>query len=91
MTLTLPTAGQWAQACASDGEFALAARHWTGGLRLTVGDAALALRVDDGAVSAGEADDRARLILACVFRVDRSSGPGASPPPAWPAPARSVR
>jgi len=41
---------QWAQACAADGEFLLAARHWTGGLRLRIGDEALELTIQDGAV-----------------------------------------
>ena len=44
-------ATQWAQACAADGEFMLAARHWTGGLRLRIGDEALELTVQDGAVT----------------------------------------
>ncbi|MEZ5557798.1 MAG: alpha/beta hydrolase [Pseudomonadales bacterium] len=43
----------WARDCAGDGEFQLAARHWNGGLELTIGDAVLALRVRDGEVSAG--------------------------------------
>jgi pimeloyl-ACP methyl ester carboxylesterase len=36
------------QACAADGEFRLAARHWTGGLALTIGDVGLALAVENG-------------------------------------------
>jgi pimeloyl-ACP methyl ester carboxylesterase len=39
--------------CAGDGEFALAARHWTGGLKLRIGDTELALTLNDGAVSPG--------------------------------------
>ena len=35
--------------CAADGEFRLLARHWTGVLRLGVGDRHLDLRVRDGA------------------------------------------
>ncbi len=54
MLFRLPSAQEWAQACALDGEFALAARHWDGGLRLEVGDRVLALRVDDGIVTSGE-------------------------------------
>jgi hypothetical protein len=46
--IRLPTAGDWAQACTADGEFRLAARHWTGGRALTIGDAALALAVKNG-------------------------------------------
>ncbi len=44
-------AAQWAQACTADGEFKLAARHWTGGLRLRIGDEALELVVQDGVVN----------------------------------------
>lgn len=57
MGLSLPTAADWAQRCATDGEFALAARHWTGGLNLTVGEATLSLKLDAGDVSAGQAQD----------------------------------
>lgn len=53
----LPTAERWAEQCAEDGEFGLAARHWTGGLRLVVGDDTLSLRLDGGAVAAGEAQE----------------------------------
>lgn len=58
MTLKLPTASEWATACVGDGEFALASRHWTGGLRLLIGESELALRLDDGSVSAGPLGDR---------------------------------
>jgi pimeloyl-ACP methyl ester carboxylesterase len=57
MTLMLPTAEAWAERCAQDGEFNLAARHWNGGLRLKVGEYALELEVADGAVRAGTAND----------------------------------
>lgn len=55
MALTLPTAETWAARCAEDGEFGLAARHWTGGLRLNAGDSQLSLKLEDGSVSAGSA------------------------------------
>ncbi len=42
---------EWARACSADGEFQLAARHWTGGLRLRIGDELLALAVIDGSAS----------------------------------------
>ena len=57
MTLTLPTAERWAAQCATDGEFSLAARHWTGGLKLVVGDDTLSLKLDGGSVAAGEAKE----------------------------------
>lgn len=52
MTLALPTAREWAADCADDGEFVLAARHWTGGLKLTIGESELYLALENGAVSA---------------------------------------
>ncbi len=39
--------------CAADGEFALAARHWTGGLRLQSPGGAIGLTLDDGRPTAG--------------------------------------
>ena len=53
MTFLLPTAQAWADACANDGEFVLAARHWTGGLKLAIGETQLALAIADGVVSSG--------------------------------------
>jgi len=57
MALTLPTAERWAELCAADGEFTLAARHWTGGLRLIVGGSCLELKLVAGVVSAGSAEE----------------------------------
>ncbi len=54
MSLELPANTEWAARCASDGEFRLAARHWTGGLVLEIGNDSLSLRLADGAVSGGE-------------------------------------
>ncbi len=53
MSTMLPGNDAWAAACAADGEFALAARHWSGGLVLRIGDVTLALTLTDGEVSAG--------------------------------------
>lgn len=39
--------------CAADGEFALAARRWTGGLRLESPDGAIGIRLQDGSCEAG--------------------------------------
>lgn len=39
--------------CRADGEFTMAARHWTGGLRLETGDGVVGLTVSDGRVEAG--------------------------------------
>jgi hypothetical protein len=43
--------------CRDDGEFRLAARHWTGGLRVTVGDEVLEVRVVDGVPNDEGIDD----------------------------------
>jgi pimeloyl-ACP methyl ester carboxylesterase len=56
MALELPSAEDWAARCREDGEFRLAARYWNGGLRLRLGEATLALKVEDGRAAAGEAD-----------------------------------
>lgn len=48
------TSEQLADRCRSDGEFRLAARHWTGGLRLDFGDAVAAITLTDGDVAAGD-------------------------------------
>lgn len=53
MKFKLPSSEQWAQACAADGEFALAARHWSGGIKLSIGEQQLGLTLRDGAVTAG--------------------------------------
>lgn len=53
MQIALPDSQTWAARCAEDGEFRLAARHWTGGLRLRIGEKELTLELTDGDVSAG--------------------------------------
>jgi pimeloyl-ACP methyl ester carboxylesterase len=53
MPITLPSAQAWARACADDGEFRIAARHWTGGLKLTIGEQELALSLSAGDVAPG--------------------------------------
>jgi pimeloyl-ACP methyl ester carboxylesterase len=57
MGLQISTAEDWAAACAGDGEFQQAARHWNGGLRLNIGDAQLGICLSDGEVSAGVPQD----------------------------------
>lgn len=46
MALTLPNAEQWVASCQADGEFALAACYWSGGLRLRIGERTLAFTAD---------------------------------------------
>ncbi len=48
MNLNLPTNEKWAAACAEDGEFQQACRHWTGGLRLNIDRRQLTLALDGG-------------------------------------------
>ena len=48
------TSQSLAGACAADGEFGIAARFWTGGLRLEIGDAVAAITLTNGAVSAAD-------------------------------------
>jgi len=56
-SLQLPTAREWAQRCNADGEFRLAARHWSGGLHIKFGERRLALILTQGSASEGMPDD----------------------------------
>ncbi len=71
MTATLPSTEDLAATCAADPELSLAARHWTGGLRLTVGERTTGFTVHNGAIGPGVPEP----------------GPGvislAGPPEAW--------
>lgn len=55
MEPTLPSEAQWAERCCTDGEFRLAARHWTGGLALEIGERTLCLTLTDGHAAPGRA------------------------------------
>jgi pimeloyl-ACP methyl ester carboxylesterase len=59
----LPSEEHWAERCAADGEFRLAARHWTGGLCLEVGEESLALTLNGGVPAAGRSADDAGLLI----------------------------
>lgn len=48
------TSQNLAALCAADGEFRIASRHWTGGLRLELGAQAAGVRVEQGAITAGD-------------------------------------
>jgi hypothetical protein len=48
------TAQVLARVCASDGEFCLAARHWTGGLRLGTPQSVCSVRIEAGKITADE-------------------------------------
>lgn len=47
----------FSELCGNDGEFMLAARHWTGGLRLIMGDESLFITMKDGQPCAGDPGD----------------------------------
>ncbi len=53
MPLLLPDTDQLTARAAADGELRLAVRHWTGGIRLAVGDALTGFGVVDGVIRAG--------------------------------------
>lgn len=48
------TSQNLAALCAADGEFRIASRHWTGGLRLEFGTEAAGVKLEQGAISAGD-------------------------------------
>jgi len=62
MSLQVPNAEQWAQACRADGEFRQAARHWNGGLRLNMGATQLGITLQDGEISAGAPANASGLV-----------------------------
>jgi pimeloyl-ACP methyl ester carboxylesterase len=66
--LDLPTSAEWARRCGADGEFMLAARHWTGGLKLSIGSKRLGITLRDGAVSAGVPRGSAGLVQLSAER-----------------------
>ena len=51
------------QACLTDAELQLAARHWTGGLRFEIGDTSTGFHAVDGALSAGAPEPGAGVIV----------------------------
>jgi hypothetical protein len=51
--MTMTTTEALAARGADDGELRLAARHWTGGIRLTIGDAVTGFTVTDGQITSG--------------------------------------
>ncbi len=64
MAAELPTDDEWAQRCAGDGEFRLAARYWNGGLVLRIGERRLGLTLTAGVPAAGEPDGEGVLEYA---------------------------
>ena len=58
------TSERLALLCADDGEFQLAARHWTGGLRLEDPDGAIGLTFVEGAMAAGAPPADAAGVIA---------------------------
>ena len=60
--LGMRTSDDLAAACRADGEFCLAARHWTGGLRFDFGDSVAAITLDEGEARAGDPGDGSGVI-----------------------------
>ncbi len=58
----LPATGEFAAACAADGEMRLAVRYWTGGLRLGIGDHQTGFTAADGEIAAGVPEPGAGVI-----------------------------
>jgi pimeloyl-ACP methyl ester carboxylesterase len=48
MALNLPDSREWSRTCRNDGEFMIAARHWSGALTLNIGATSLTLNIRDG-------------------------------------------
>jgi len=61
MTLTLPSSAEWTERCLADGEFSLAARNWSGGIRLKIGGSILEMLLQDGRLAT--VDSAAKGIL----------------------------
>lgn len=55
MTAAADLSARLAGRCAADGEFLLAARYWTGSLCFVLGNEVVALSIDDGRPTAGDA------------------------------------
>lgn len=58
--------GQWQHACAADGEFREAARFWTGGLRLRIGEQVVTLRLVGGEIRASDAGESSGSTLDLI-------------------------
>ncbi len=60
------TADILVEACRKDGEFRLAARHWTGSLRLEAPGSACVVRLENGEFVAAPSpsDDKVAIVLA---------------------------
>ena len=57
------TSENLATLCAADGEFRIASRHWTGGLRLEFGSEAACLKIEHGVVGPGDPGNGAAGVL----------------------------
>lgn len=61
-TTGLPTSSDAIERCRADGEFLLAARHWTGGYRIQIGDHVLGVTIEDGVPVEGVPEPGAGVI-----------------------------
>ena len=64
MGLEIPSSADWAMKCCSDGEFCLAARYWSGGINLEIGDRRLSIQIDEGKAMEGESAEGALTFKA---------------------------
>jgi pimeloyl-ACP methyl ester carboxylesterase len=79
--------------CRADGEFLLAARHWSGGLRLDFGDRVAAITIDRGEPVAGDPGPHARGVITLTAPADTWAVMLAAEPPRFAndiAPARTL-
>ena len=63
-SISAVTSQHLAAACAGDGEFRLAARHWTGGLRLDIDGQVATIRLEAGEPSPGDAGAGAANVIS---------------------------
>lgn len=76
----MPAQAAFAARCLADPELGLAVRHWTGGLRLGLGDHWLGFTVTDGVLSAG-IPEMGEGVIQVTGPVERWAPLMASPPP----------
>lgn len=78
---TFPDTDQLATICAADAELGLASRHWTGGLRLVMGDHLTGFTVTEGMIEAGVPDPGDGVICLSAEADTWAPLMAATPPP----------
>lgn len=64
----IPTSAALAAKCTADGEFRLASRYWSGGLRLLIGADVVAVTLTEGVVSAGDPGETTGVVTLAASR-----------------------